>query len=114
MTTQAPAFALPTWKDLYDRTEQFFNAPMQILLGTESFASMMGVTREQYLTQQKATRDALEAYWSALRLPSLADHARLAGQVVALEAKIEGLEDKLDALVSQLEAQRPRSGAANN
>ena len=101
MTTQAPA--LPTWKALYDRTEQFWTAPLQTLLGTESMASLMGTTREHYLTQQKTSRETLESYWAAVRLPSLVDHARLAGQVVALENKIEGLEDKLDAITAHLE-----------
>ena len=101
MSTQAPA--LPTWKDLYDRTEQFWTAPLQAFLGTPTAASMMSTTREQFLTQNKVTREAFETTWAALRLPSLADHARLAGQVVALEAKVEGLEDKLDAISAQLE-----------
>lgn len=113
MTTQAPA--LPTWKDLYDQTEKFWTAPLQSLLGTETFVSLMGTTREQILTQQKTSREAFEAYWAAVRLPSLADHARLAGQVVALENKLEGLEDKLDdvtgklgAIATQLEAVMPQ------
>lgn len=111
MTNQAPA--LPTWKDLYDRTEAFWTAPLQTMLGTESFVQWMGTTREQYLTQSKTSREAFEAYWAAVRLPSLADHARLAGQVVQLESKIEGLEDKLDAMMAQLEALSSRKAAKN-
>jgi hypothetical protein len=101
MTTPVPT--IPTIKDLYDRTEAFFTAPLQTLLGTETVASLMGTTREQYLTQSKTTRTMWESHWASLRLPSLVDHARLAGQVVALENKIEGLEDQLSAMAAQLD-----------
>ena len=102
MSTQAPA--LPSWKDLYDQTERFWTAPLQAFLGTPTAAQMLGQTREQFLTGSKASREAFEAHWTAIRLPSLGDHARLAGQVVALENKIETLEDKLDLVLQHLEA----------
>jgi hypothetical protein len=101
MTTPAPG--LPTIKDLYDRTEALLTAPLHALLGTETVASLMGTTRERFLTNSKTSRDLLENHWATLRLPSLADHARLAGQVVALENKIEGLEDQLSAMAAQLD-----------
>ncbi|MEB3198559.1 MAG: hypothetical protein VKP62_15285 [Candidatus Sericytochromatia bacterium] len=107
MTTPSPTLPpLPTWKDLYDRTESFWTAPLQALLGSDSYLAAAGVLREQSLTQHQLTREALEAYWAALRLPSMADHARLAGQVVQLERKVEALHDQLDGLTEHLVALR--------
>lgn len=116
MTTQAAPRPMLSWKDLYDRAESFWTKPLQEMLATESAAGWMGLTREGVLTQQQATRELWEKHWEALRLPTKTDHARLAGQVVQLENKIEGLEaqmeaiaGKLDQLLSQLAAESPEN-----
>jgi polyhydroxyalkanoic acid synthase PhaR subunit len=109
MTTQAPT--LPTWKDLYDQAEAFWTKPIQTWLATDTAVASMSFTREQVLNQTAASRQTMEAYWEALRLPSKTDHARLAGQVVALEAKVEGLEDRLDTIIGQLETLLARKEA---
>ncbi|MDB5099283.1 MAG: hypothetical protein JWM80_3704 [Cyanobacteria bacterium RYN_339] len=101
MTTATPP--LPTMKSIYDQVETFWSKPLHAMLGTESAAAAMSMVREQALTQQANQRAQLESTWEALRLPSKVDHARLAGQVVALEAKIEGVEDRLDLISQQLE-----------
>jgi polyhydroxyalkanoic acid synthase PhaR subunit len=95
---------LPTWKELYDRTESFWTGPLQTMLGSDSYLAAASMLREGSLTRHKMTREALEAYWEALRVPSMADHARLAGLVVQLEHKVEQLHDKLDAVTHQLDA----------
>lgn len=105
MNTPTPSLPpLPNWKEIYDRTESFWTKPLQTLLGSDSYLAMSSVVREQALTRHEMTREALEAYWDAVRLPSKADHARLAGQVVHLERKVELLNDRLDAMSAQLDA----------
>lgn len=106
MTTQASPLpdVFMTWKDLYDRTEKLWTKPLHEMLGTETAARLMSLTRENALTQQQHSREALESYWEALRLPTKTDHARLAGQVVALEAKVEGVEDRLESIENKLDA----------
>lgn len=91
-------------KDLYDRTEQFWTKPLQTLFGTESFVAGMSATRENVLSQHKVTKELLERHWDQLRLPTKTDHARLAAQGVALENKVEGLQDQLESLESKLDA----------
>ena len=66
-------------------------------------AGFFGISPREALVTDPQQRLLLEASWEALRLPSKVDHARLAGQVVALEAKIEGVEDRLDRISDQLE-----------
>jgi polyhydroxyalkanoic acid synthase PhaR subunit len=104
MTTQAPPDPLKTWKELYDRSEELWSKPMQEMLGTESFVSWMSATREQTLTQQQHSRESLEKHWDSLRLPTKTDLARLAGQVVDLEAKVDALDDRLDVMEGKLDA----------
>jgi polyhydroxyalkanoic acid synthase PhaR subunit len=103
MATNTPEPIL-SLKDLYDRTEQFWTKPLQTLFGTESFVAGMSATRENVLTQQKVSRELLERHWDSLRLPTKTDHARMAAQVVALENKVEGLQDQLESLESKLDA----------
>jgi polyhydroxyalkanoic acid synthase PhaR subunit len=105
MATASPTTPpLPTWKHVYDRTEAFWTGPLQALLGSESYMTAASVLREASLTRHKVTRETLDAYWETMRLPSMVDHARLAGQVVQLEHKVELLHDRLDAIGQQLEA----------
>lgn len=105
MTTSTPSLPqIPNWKELYDRTEAFWTKPLQQVLGSDSYLAMAGVVREQALTRHQLTKEAAEAYWDALRLPTKSDHARLAGQVVALEAKVEALNDRFDEVSTKLDA----------
>ena len=105
MTTSTPSLPqIPNWKELYDRTEAFWTKPLQQVLGSDSYLAMAGVVREQALTRHQLTKEAAEAYWDALRLPTKTDHARLAGQVVALEAKVEALNDRFDEVSTKLDA----------
>ena len=77
---------------------------MQEMLGTESFVRWMSATREQSLTQQQMSRESLEKHWDSMRLPTKTDLARLAGQMVDLEAKVEALDDRLDGLEGKIDA----------
>ena len=104
MTTHATPDLFTSWKELYDRSEELWSKPMQEMLGTESFVRWMSATREQTLTQQQMTRENLEKHWDSLRLPTKSDLARLAGQVVNLEAKVEALDDRLDVVEGKLDA----------
>lgn len=90
-------------KSAYDQAEKLWTKPLQQMLGTETVVNLMGATRESVISQQVATRETLEKQWEALRLPSKSDHAKLAGQVVALENKLDKVEDRLDVLESKLD-----------
>jgi polyhydroxyalkanoic acid synthase PhaR subunit len=103
MTTPTPDL-FKTWKELYDRSEEFWSKPMHDMLGSESFVGWMTAVREQTLTHKQMSRENLEQYWESLRLPSKTDLARLAGQVVNLEAKVEALDDRLDLMEGKLDA----------
>lgn len=98
------ALPLPNWKDLYDKTEAFWSKPIHQMLGSDTYLGMASIVREQALTRHELGKEAMEASWEAMRLPTKTDHARLAGQVVALEAKVEALHDRLDSVTAKLDA----------
>lgn len=86
------------WKNMYDQLEKTWSKPMNEVLRTKSFAASLGATRDSYLTSQKMIRDGMEQYLKTLHMPSTADVARLASQVIQLETKLEGLEDRFESL----------------
>lgn len=102
--TQAPPDPFMAWKAMYDRAEPTWTQPLQDTMASESFVAWMSAVRESTLTQHQATRESMEKYWDSLRLPTKADHARLAGMIVAMEGKIEALEDRLESMEATLEA----------
>lgn len=104
MTTQSQSDLFTSWKDLYDRTEEFWSKPMHDMLGSESFVGWMTAVREQTLTQKQLSRETLEQHWESLRLPTKSDLAQLAGQVVNLENKVEALDDRLDRMEAKIDA----------
>jgi polyhydroxyalkanoic acid synthase PhaR subunit len=102
--SQATTFdPVTSWKELYDRVESAWSGPIHEMLSSDQFAKAMGVTREQFLTGQKATKENLEAYWEQMRLPSKSDIARVASLVVGLENRLEAIEERVEAIASTLE-----------
>lgn len=101
MSTQT--LPLPTWKGIYDKTEAFWSQPINQMLGSDSYLGFASLLRETSLTRHEIGKEAMEAYWEALRLPTKADHAKLAGQVVALEMKVETLHEQLDTMTSKID-----------
>ena len=71
-------------------------------MGTESYAAMMGQTLDAYVSFQQALRDSMNRYLETMNLPSRDDFTRLAAQVVALENKVDAIDEKLDGLQDSL------------
>lgn len=99
-------------KATYDKFEAFWSKPIQAFLETSTAASMMSITREQHLTQTKAMREQFEAFWTAMRVPTLGETARVAGLVVGLGDQIEALSDRLSAIEGKLDALNGRNAEA--
>ena len=86
------------WRDLYQQGEASWGKVLEQTMSTESYAALMGQTLEAYVSFQQALRDSMNRYLETMNLPSRDDFTRLAAQVVALENKIEALDEKLDGL----------------
>jgi polyhydroxyalkanoic acid synthase PhaR subunit len=89
------------WRDFYQQSEAAWGKALEQSMDTEAYASMIGQTLEAYVSFQKALRDSMNRYLETMNLPSRDDFSRLAAQVVALEAKIDALDEKLDDLLDR-------------
>ena len=87
---------------VYDETEKLWTGPLQEFMGSEFFVKWLETGREAYLNQMDLSRESIEQYWAAVRLPHKGDIAGLAGQVVNVETKVEDLDAQLDAVMSRM------------
>jgi polyhydroxyalkanoic acid synthase PhaR subunit len=99
---------LKFWRDLYGQNEASWSKVIEQGMGTEAFAQMIGQTLDAYVSFQKALRESLNRYLETMNLPSRDDVGRLGAQLVALEAKIDGVDEKLDDLHDRLKARDGR------
>jgi polyhydroxyalkanoic acid synthase PhaR subunit len=93
------------WREMYRQTEATWGKALEQNMAGESYAAMLGQTLDSYLTFQQALRENMDRYLEAFGLPRREDLARLGGQVVALEAKIDDLDDRLEAVQRALDEQ---------
>jgi polyhydroxyalkanoic acid synthase PhaR subunit len=89
------------WRDMYQQNEATWGKLFEQNMSGEAFASMMGQTLDAYVSFQKALKDSLNRYLETMNLPSRDDFARLGSIVVALEAKIDRLDAKVDELLDR-------------
>jgi hypothetical protein len=97
----SPEFA-QQWKAFMDQWIEAWSKALGQAMGTEGFAQSLGRYLDQTLAAQGPLRKGAEQYTDqALRtlgLPSRAQVVGVASQLVALEERIEGLEDRLDEI----------------
>ena len=94
------------WRDLYAQSysqgEAALGKTLEQGMGTEAFAAMIGQTLDAYVSFHKALRDSLNRYLETMNVPSRDDFARVGAQIVALEHKVDALDEKLDDLRDRL------------
>lgn len=84
------------YKQWYDATSETWAKVTEEMIGTEQF--MDGARRflDSYASFSRAVRRANEEYFHNLQLPTRSDIARVASLVIALEDKVDKLEDTFD------------------
>jgi polyhydroxyalkanoic acid synthase PhaR subunit len=92
-TTVDPITVLKNW---YDTSGEKWSKAFGDVIGTERFVEAMSYMLESYASFSSMFRQASEAYFSNLQLPTRSDIARLAGLVVNLEEKVDRIEDSLE------------------
>ena len=94
------------WKQFLDQWIAAWAKVLEQAMSTETFAQAMGKQLEGFLgaaaPAKKAAEQQVEAALSAFGLPSRNQVVGLAWQLVQLEEKVEGLEDRLDAILKRL------------
>jgi polyhydroxyalkanoic acid synthase PhaR subunit len=94
-TTVDPITVLQHW---YDTSGEKWSKAFGDAIGTERFVEAMSYILESYASFARMFRQASEAYFSNLQLPTRSDIARLAGLVVNLEEKVDRIEDSLEPI----------------
>ena len=91
-----PADPFTLFKQWYDATNEAWAKAIGEVIGTEKF--MEGVSRfiESYTSFHRTFRRASEEYFRNLQLPTRSDVARVAELVIALEEKVERIEDAFE------------------
>lgn len=89
---QCSAMAEDSWAKVLEKT-----------LGTDLFAATMGKQLEDYLNFLDIFKKNTKTYFETLPFPTEQDINRLAGQIIALEEKIDFLEEGIDGLRERLE-----------
>jgi hypothetical protein len=96
-----PEFA-HQWKAFMDQWIEVWSKVLGQAMGTDEFAQALGRYLDQMVGAQAPLKKGMEQYTDqALRtlgLPSRAQVVGVASQLVALEERVEGLEDRLDEI----------------
>lgn len=79
------------------------NDAFKDVMGTEAFAAATGQTVEDILDVAKQTEDVSETTWHSMGLASRRDVIEVGERLVELERRHHTVEDKLDAILAQLE-----------
>ena len=80
------------WKEWYFRMEDIWAEAFREFITTKSFVNMMNSTLEQYLFNEKLSRQNMDRFLESSPFPTKNDVARVAELAVSLEEKIDNLE----------------------
>jgi len=91
-----PADPFTFIKQWYDASSDTWAKIVGDIIGNEKFVENASQFIESYTSYYMATRRANEDYFRNLQLPTRSDLARVAEIIVALEEKVDRLDDALD------------------
>jgi polyhydroxyalkanoic acid synthase PhaR subunit len=83
------------WRQIYETNEKAWNAVLERTVNNPAFAESSGKIMETFLAAQKTVRDNMKSYLEGINLPTREDIARLGELIVALEEKVDQLDDRL-------------------
>src|SRR5579863_9026644 len=86
------------FRDWYNATSDTWSKLVEQYIGTEQFMETTTPLLESYASFFKTFRRANEEFFQNLQLPTRSDIARIAELVIALEEKVDQLDDSLDSI----------------
>ena len=86
------------FRDWYNATNETWSKLVEQYIGSEQFMKSTTPLLESYASFFKTFRRANEEFFKNLQLPTRSDIARVAELVIALEEKVDQLDDSLDDL----------------
>ena len=111
-SSRRPPDPFEVWRQIYETNERAWNAVLERTVNNPSFAESSGKILETFLAAQKTVRENMRSYLEQINLPTREDIARLGELIVALEEKVDQLDDRLATMEAILRAQMvpPSSG----
>jgi polyhydroxyalkanoic acid synthase PhaR subunit len=101
------------WRQIYETNERAWNAVLERTVNNPSFAESTGKVLETFLSAQKTVRDNMRTYLEQINLPTREDISRLGELIVALEEKVDQLDDRLAAIQQQMNTSASAGGAGS-
>jgi polyhydroxyalkanoic acid synthase PhaR subunit len=100
------------WRQIYETNERAWNAVLERTVSNPAFAESTGKMLETMLSAQRTIRDNMRTYLEQINLPTREDIARLGELIIALEEKVDQLDDRLSGIEATLRA-RPHAEPAD-
>jgi len=91
-----PADPFTFFKQWYEATSETWSKVVGDVIGTEKFVEATSRFLESYTSFARTLRRTNEEYFRNLQLPTRSDIARVAELVVALEEKVDRIEDAFE------------------
>jgi polyhydroxyalkanoic acid synthase PhaR subunit len=105
-SSSRPVDPFELWRQIYETNERAWNSVLERTVNNPAFAESSGKILETFLAAQKTVRDNMRSYLEQINLPTREDIARLGELIVALEEKVDQLDDRLASIEATLRAER--------
>jgi polyhydroxyalkanoic acid synthase PhaR subunit len=89
------------FNEWYDATSKPWASTVEDLIASEQFLAFTDPFLESYSHLTSTFRDASEAYFKMLRLPTLSDIARMAELIISLEEKVDAVAETIERAEKQ-------------
>jgi polyhydroxyalkanoic acid synthase PhaR subunit len=109
-SSSRPSDPFELWRQIYETNERAWNAVLERTVNNPAFAESSGKILETFLSAQKTVRDNMRSYLEQINLPTREDIARLGELIVALEEKVDQLDDRLSRIEETLHPPASPSG----
>ena len=113
-SSSRPPDPFELWRQIYETNERAWSAVLERTVNNPAFAESTGKILETFLSAQKTVRENMRSYLEQINLPTREDIARLGELIVALEEKVDQLDDRLANIESQLRAQGSATTPSNS
>ena len=104
-SSSRPPDPFELWRQIYETNERAWNAVLERTVNNTSFAESSGKILETFLSAQKTVRDNMRSYLEQINIPTREDIRRLGELIVALEEKVDQLDDRLASIEELLRTQ---------
>jgi polyhydroxyalkanoic acid synthase PhaR subunit len=102
-----PLDPLSFFREWYDKTSETWSTVIGDAIGTEAFIQSASRFLDSYTSYYRTLRQTAETQLHNMQMPTRSDIARVAGLVVALEDKVDQLQDAFDAHADEQAPQAP-------